>query len=75
MELVHGTMLNRWLKERGPLALDQFVPFGSENQPLPGSGWLLDGRGLEHAVPLLGDPYVHHPCAASVPNAPCARRL
>ncbi|HEX3478995.1 MAG TPA: protein kinase [Kofleriaceae bacterium] len=27
MELVHGTPLNRWLRERGPLALDQLVPF------------------------------------------------
>ena len=27
MELVRGTSLNRWLHERGPLPLEQFVPF------------------------------------------------
>ncbi|HMG52538.1 MAG TPA: serine/threonine-protein kinase, partial [Kofleriaceae bacterium] len=27
MEMVQGTALNRWLRERGPLALDQLVPF------------------------------------------------
>ena len=27
MELVHGTALNRWLREKGPLALEQLVPF------------------------------------------------
>jgi WD40 repeat protein/serine/threonine protein kinase len=27
MEMVQGTTLNRWLRERGPLRLDQFVPF------------------------------------------------
>ncbi|HEX8109541.1 MAG TPA: serine/threonine-protein kinase, partial [Kofleriaceae bacterium] len=27
MELVHGTALNRWLRERGPLSLGQLVPF------------------------------------------------
>ncbi|HEX3763637.1 MAG TPA: serine/threonine-protein kinase, partial [Kofleriaceae bacterium] len=27
MELVHGTALNRWLREKGPLSLDQLVPF------------------------------------------------
>jgi len=27
MELVQGTPLDRWLRERGPLPLDQFVPF------------------------------------------------
>jgi WD40 repeat protein/serine/threonine protein kinase len=27
MELVHGTALNRWLREKGPLALDLLVPF------------------------------------------------
>src|SRR5262245_22041729 len=27
MELVHGTALNRWLRERGPLSLPQLVPF------------------------------------------------
>lgn len=27
MEMVHGTPLDRWLSERGPMPLDQFVPF------------------------------------------------
>jgi serine/threonine protein kinase len=27
MEMVQGIALNRWLRERGPLALDQLVPF------------------------------------------------
>jgi WD40 repeat protein/serine/threonine protein kinase len=27
MEMVQGTTLTRWLRERGPLPLDQFVPF------------------------------------------------
>jgi WD40 repeat protein/serine/threonine protein kinase len=27
MEMVKGTPLDRWLRERGPLPLDQFVPF------------------------------------------------
>ncbi|HET7503561.1 MAG TPA: protein kinase, partial [Kofleriaceae bacterium] len=27
MEMVQGTTLNRWLRDRGPLPLDQFVPF------------------------------------------------
>ncbi|HET9622470.1 MAG TPA: serine/threonine-protein kinase, partial [Kofleriaceae bacterium] len=27
MELVEGITLNRWLRDRGPLPLDQFVPF------------------------------------------------
>src|SRR6185436_1017758 len=27
MEMVHGTPLDRWLRERGPLALHAFVPF------------------------------------------------
>jgi WD40 repeat protein/serine/threonine protein kinase len=27
MEMVQGTALNRWLRERGPLSLDQLVPF------------------------------------------------
>ena len=27
MEMVQGTALNRWLRDRGPLTLDQFVPF------------------------------------------------
>jgi WD40 repeat protein/serine/threonine protein kinase len=27
MEMVQGTALNRWLRQRGPLSLDQFVPF------------------------------------------------
>jgi WD40 repeat protein/serine/threonine protein kinase len=27
MEMVQGTTLNRWLRDRGPLTLDQFVPF------------------------------------------------
>ena len=27
MEMVQGTALNRWLADRGPLPLDQFVPF------------------------------------------------
>jgi len=27
MELVHGITLTRWLRERGPLPLEQFVPF------------------------------------------------
>ncbi|HSR98885.1 MAG TPA: serine/threonine-protein kinase, partial [Kofleriaceae bacterium] len=27
MEMVQGTTLNRWLRERGPLPLDQLVPF------------------------------------------------
>jgi WD40 repeat protein/serine/threonine protein kinase len=27
MEMVQGTTLNRWLRERGPLRLEQFVPF------------------------------------------------
>src|SRR5512140_3850898 len=27
MEMVQGTALNRWLRERGPLSLEQFVPF------------------------------------------------
>ncbi|HEY6174420.1 MAG TPA: serine/threonine-protein kinase, partial [Kofleriaceae bacterium] len=27
MEMVQGTALNRWLRQRGPLPLDQFVPF------------------------------------------------
>jgi WD40 repeat protein/serine/threonine protein kinase len=27
MEMVQGTTLNRWLRDRGPLTLEQFVPF------------------------------------------------
>jgi WD40 repeat protein/serine/threonine protein kinase len=27
MEMVQGTALNRWLRDRGPLTLEQFVPF------------------------------------------------
>src|SRR3954447_925527 len=27
MEMVQGTALDRWLRERGPLTLEQFVPF------------------------------------------------
>jgi WD40 repeat protein/serine/threonine protein kinase len=27
MEMVQGTALNRWLRDRGPLSLEQFVPF------------------------------------------------
>jgi len=27
MEMVQGTTLNRWLRDRGPLPLEQFVPF------------------------------------------------
>jgi WD40 repeat protein/serine/threonine protein kinase len=27
MEMVQGTTLNRWLRDRGPLSLEQFVPF------------------------------------------------
>ncbi|HWO22195.1 MAG TPA: serine/threonine-protein kinase, partial [Kofleriaceae bacterium] len=27
MEMVHGTPLDRWLRERGPLALPELVPF------------------------------------------------
>jgi WD40 repeat protein/serine/threonine protein kinase len=27
MEMVQGTALNRWLRDRGPLPLEQFVPF------------------------------------------------